>query len=389
MSQSAAEGPLFEVPVSCSSLAQPDFDRFIAYSRPFFDAHRYTNNGPVAIELERRLAAFHQTKRCVVFCTGFWGLVLGIRALALPGRDEVVLPSFTYRRMADIVAWAGLVPRFCDIDRETLAISAQTAAAVVGPRTALILAVHPIVNCCRIDELEDYAAEAGIPLLIDGVESCYETYRGRRIGTFGRAEVFSLHASKLINGFDGGYVTTDDDALAEQLRFMRGFGFVDVDRVEYFGSNAKFSEVHAAMTLANLDELEQLVAANRERYRAYQRELSGVDGLRLLEFDESERTSFKNIVVELGEPWPLTREVTVALLNAQNILARAYYSPPLHRKPYTYEVRFGELPVTDEYADRLMLLPCGTRTSLADVGVICAYLRELAAAERTPPPEGL
>src|SRR5579863_4188551 len=84
---------LFDPPVSCSNLVQPDFERFLGYSRTFFDAHRYTNDGPVARELERRLADFHGTARCVSFSSGFWALVLAIKALALPGRDEVVMPS--------------------------------------------------------------------------------------------------------------------------------------------------------------------------------------------------------------------------------------------------------------------------------------------------------
>lgn len=376
-----ASGPLFEIPVSCSNLVEPSPERVMRYSRTFFDAHRYTNDGPLVRELERRLAAFHQTSRCVSFSSGFWALVLAIRALAVAGRDEVVMPSFTYRRMADVVAWAGLVPRFADVDRGTLAMSARTAGAVIGMRTAILLAVHPIVNCCGVDELERLAEEYRVPLLVDAVESCYETYAGRKVGGFGRAEVFSLHASKLINGFEGGYVTTDDAALADTLLFMRGFGFSGHDNVVRLGTNAKLNEVHAALALSSLDDLEDQVVRNRARYRAYQRELEHVDGLRLVEFDEGERTSFKNIVVELLDTWPLARDATVEMLNAQNILARAYYSPALHRKTFSYEVRFSPLPVTDELSARYLLLPCGARVTERDIAVIAAFLRELGRSE--------
>jgi dTDP-4-amino-4,6-dideoxygalactose transaminase len=372
--------PLFDPPVSCSNLVEPDFEQFLANSRIFFDAHRYTNDGPVSRELERRLASFHETKRCVSFSTGFWALVVAIKALAIPGRDEVVMPSLTYRRMADVVAWTGLVPRFCEVDPDTLAISAETAAAVMGPATALIMAVHPIINCFRVDELERLADQHDVPLLIDGVESCYETYGGRKVGSFGRAEVFSLHASKLINGFEGGYVTTDDEELANQLLFMRGFGFSGHDNVLHFGVNAKLNEIHAAMALASFEDLEDQVVRNRDRYRAYQAELETVPGITLLEFDETERTSFKNIVVRIEDGWPLDRDATVAALNARGVLARAYYAPALHRKPYSYEVRFGDLPITDELASRYVLLPCGARVDTADISTIVSFLRSLAPA---------
>lgn len=371
--------PLFDPPVSCSNLVEPEYERFLEYSRTFFDARRYTNDGPLVRELERRLAAFHATARCVSFSSGFWALVLAIRALAIPGREEVVMPSLTYRRMADVIGWTGLVPRFCEVDRESLAISAATARPAMGPNTALLLAVHPIVNCCEVDALEELATEQGVPLLIDAVESCYETYAGRKVGSFGRAEAFSLHASKLINGFEGGYVTTNDDELASRLLFMRGFGFSGHDNVLHLGVNAKLNEIHAAVALASLDDLEDQVERNRARYRQYQEQLAGIPGIRLLEFDETERTSFKNIVVELCDDWPLEREATVAALNAEGMLARAYYSPALHRKSYSYEVRHGDLPVTDQLAGRFMLLPCGARVDVGDIATITSFLRGLAA----------
>lgn len=373
------ERPLFDPPVSCSNLVEPDFGRFLDYSRTFFEARRYTNDGPLVRELERRLAEFHETERCITFASGFWAIVLAIKALALAGRDEVVMPSLTYRRMTDVIGWTGLVPRFCEVEPETLAMSAKTVAAVMSDSTALVMAMHPIVNCCPIDELEALADEHGVPLLVDAVESGYETYTGRKVGGFGRAEAFSLHACKLINGFEGGYITTNDHELADRLLRMRGFGFLGHDNVVDFGMNAKLNEIHAAVALASLDDLRDQVVRNRERYRAYQAELADLPGIRLLEFDESEQVSYKNIVIELEHDWPLDRDETVAALNRQGILARAYYAPPLHRKRYAFEVRFGELPVTERLASRFVSMPCGARVTTDDIAMIASFLRSLAA----------
>ncbi|HZW13191.1 MAG TPA: aminotransferase class I/II-fold pyridoxal phosphate-dependent enzyme [Noviherbaspirillum sp.] len=371
-------GPkLFEIPISTSNLVRPDVERFLAYSRQFYDAGQYTNNGPLVQELERRLAAFHQVSHCVSFSNGFWALVLAIRCLALPSKTEAVMPSLTYRRLGDVVNWAGLVPRFCEVDERTLAISAETAAPHLGSKTALIIGVHPIVNCCDAAGLEHLAQTHSIPLLFDGVESVFETLGGRKIGSFGQAEVFSLHASKLINGFEGGYLTTNDADLAERLSAMRGFSFSGPDRVLELGTNAKLNEMHAAMALASLDDLEAQVDRNHERYRIYQRHLAGLDGIRLLTFDESEQTSYKNIVVELTEAWPLSRAQTVRHLNAEGILARAYYSPPLHSKPTDYPVIAGPMPLTERLAERYLLLPCGHLTSLGDIEAVVDFLRFL------------
>lgn len=370
--------PLFSTPRSASNLVQPPADTVLGYCDVSLAAHRYTNNGPLVQELEARLARFHETRHCVAVANAFWGLVLAMRALALPGRAEIVLPSLTYRRMGDVAWWAGLIPRFCDVDPATLAPSAATMAACINDDTALLLAVHPIVNCCEVEPIEQLAQTSGLPLLVDGVESCYERLRSRKVGGFGNAEVFSLHASKLINGFEGGYVTTSNDDLAGRLRLMRGFGFNGPDNVEMLGFNSKLNEIHAAMALACLDGLDEQVAANRRRYLTYVDALHTIPGADLLRFDEAQQPSYKNIVVELGAPWPLSRDDTLRILHAEGILARAYYSPALHQRPTSYPARWGDLPVTEQLTGRYMLLPSGARVTTDDIVVIGALLDLLA-----------
>ncbi len=371
--------PLFDRPRSTSNLVQPDIERFLDYSRHFFSAGQVTNDGPLVKELERRLAEFHDTRHCVSFCSGFWGLVLAMQCVALPGRKEVIMPSLTYRRMADVAAWAGLTPHFCDVSTGTLAISPATVEPLLGPDTALILGVHPFVNCCDAAGLEELATKYRIPLLFDSVESVYESTAGRKVGSFGNAECFSMHASKLLNGFEGGYLTTNDSELASLLANRRAFGFIAQDTVSGIGINAKLNEIHAAMALASLDDLDAQVERNRARYRVYQSQISEIPGIRLLEFDESEPCSFKNIVVELTEEWPLDRTTTLALLNAEGVLARAYYSPPLHSKKYSYTTLAGLLPNTDALASRFMLMPCGHMVSPADIVAIASLLRFIHA----------
>ena len=219
--------------------------------------------------LDARLADFHHVRHCISFCSGFWALVLTIRCLALKDKSEVVMPSLTYRRLADIVAWTGLTPHLCEVDPASLCMTAQTARSCINQNTALILGVHPIVNCCDAEGLEALSAEVGIPLVFDAVESVYETVNGRKVGSFGLAECFSLHASKLLNGFEGGYVTTNDDALAEHLRALRTNG-IGEGGLPAPAMNAVQNEIHAAMALAALDNVDEQVDANRRRYRRYQ-----------------------------------------------------------------------------------------------------------------------
>lgn len=357
--------PMFSVPKSTSNLVQPDFARFLDYLRPAPQAVK----GAVVARLETRFAAFHRTEHCVSFCSGFWALATTMMALALPGRREVLMPSLTYRRMADVVAWTGLLPRFCEVDPDTLAISVASARDALHADTALLLGVHPIVNCCDVRGLVGLAEQHQVPLLFDSVESVYEDCEAGKVGGFGNAECFSLHASKLINGFEGGYVTTNDAVLARRLIELRD------GRTTAPGSiDARLADVHAAMALANLDELDSQVARNRVRYERYRDLLAHLPGVRLLTFDGSRATSYKTIVVEFTDDWPLARELTVELLNAENVLARAYYWPALHAKTMAYPHVAATMPVSDQLSLRYALLPCGDFVTGADIDATVALL---------------
>lgn len=286
-------GPrLFETIISISNLVRPDVEVFLEYSRKFYKERHYTNNGPMVRLLETWLAEFHQAAHCVAFANGFWAIALTIKALAIPDRTEIVMPSLTYRRLADIAAWTRLKPRFCEVDPGTLAATAETVALCLNDETALILAAHPIVNCCDVEGIAILGRNSGVPIVFDSVELVYETVPSGKIGSFGDAECFSLHASKLINGFEGGYVTLSDDVLAHRLRVMRGFGFVGQDNVAELGLNAKLNETHACMALACLDDLENQVVRNCGRDHRYRDLLRSRPGIRLLEFDESQKTSY-------------------------------------------------------------------------------------------------
>lgn len=367
---------LFSTPRSTSNLLQPDIEKFLGYSKIFFEQKRYTNNGPVNKLLEKRLADFHQTKYCVTFSSGFWALVLAMRILALKGKTEIIMPSLTYRRMPDMAAWLNLKPRFCEVEPDSLAMSPETVKPCINENTAIILGAHPIVNCCDATGLVGLAEECNIPILFDSVESVYESTASGRIGGFGEAECFSLHACKLLNGFGGGYLTTNNEELATNLASMRSFGFVGVDEVgEPDGMNSKLNEMHAAMALASLDDLDSQIALNRGRYYTYRSELESVPGIRLLEFDERFQTGYKNIVAEVLDSWPLSREVTIQILNAENILARPHYYPALHRKAMKFPFVPANLPVTDMLAEKFINFPCGQLVSNDDIVGIVEFMK--------------
>ena len=180
--------------------------------------------------------------------------------------------------------------------------------------------------------LAELAARRNLALFFDAAHAFGCTYCGRPIGQFGACEVFSFHATKFVHCGEGGAITTNDDLLAQRLRLLRNFGFVGYDCVTAIGTNGKMSELAAAVGLTSLDEMGTIVAANRANYEAYGRALAGIDGLKLISFDPKETSNFQYVVVEVDERAAgLSRDELVAVLSAENVLARRYFYPGCHR----------------------------------------------------------
>ena len=205
------------------------------------------------------------------------------------------------------------------------------------------------------------------------------THKGKMIGGFGLAEVFSFHATKFINTFEGGAVVTNDDALAAKIRLMKNFGFSGYDNVIHVGTNGKMTEVCAAMGLTNLESMEDFLVANRRNYGAYRRGLADIPGVSLAAYDETEKCNYQYIVVEVDESATgLTRDELVQVLHAENVLARRYFFPGCHRmEPYRSLMPQAGLwlPQTERVAGRIMLLPTGTAITKEDVKAVCALIQ--------------
>jgi dTDP-4-amino-4,6-dideoxygalactose transaminase len=190
--------------------------------------------------------------------------------------------------------------------------------------------------------------------------------------------VFSFHATKFLNSFEGGAVVTNDDALAAKMRLMRNFGFAGYDRVIYPGTNGKMTEVCAAMGLTSLESLDAIVAINRRNYAAYCHGLRDLAGISIIEYPPHERSNFQYVVVEVDpEKCLLNRDELVQVLHAENVLARKYFWPGCHRmEPYrSYFPNAGLLlPNTERMAARVMILPTGQSVSVEDISTICGII---------------
>lgn len=369
--------PAFATPRYVGTPGIPDRATLHARLDAMLDARRLTNDGPFAQEFEARLAALNDGVEVVAVCNATIGMQLLLKALGVSG--EVILPSFTFIATAHACAWEGLEPVFVDVDEATHVIDPAAVAARLSDRTAAIVGVHLWGRMCPVAELDALAAARGIPLLFDAAHALGCTYRGQPMGRLGTASVVSFHATKLVQSLEGGAIFTRDRDLAARLRLMRNFGFAGYDRVVALGTNAKLDEFSAIVGLGSLDCLDAIVDRNRANRAAYRAALTGLPGLALYEYDESERNNHQYLVVVVDPArCPLSRDELVAVLHAENIIARRYFHPGCH-KSAPYADRPVILPVTERLSERLITLPTGTGVDAADIAAIGGILARACA----------
>ncbi|MDE1892984.1 MAG: aminotransferase class I/II-fold pyridoxal phosphate-dependent enzyme [Xanthomonadaceae bacterium] len=370
--------PAFDQPLHVGRPNIGDRDAFTQRVNKILDNQWLTNNGPMVLEFERRIAAHLGVKHCIAMCNGTIALEIAIRALGLEG--EVIVPSWTFVATAHALYWQGITPVFADIDPATHNLDPEAVRRMITPRTSGIIGVHLWGRAALIDELQSLADEHGLKLMFDAAHAFGSTYKGQTIGRFGACEVLSFHATKSFNTFEGGAVVTDDEELAEKMRLMRNFGFHGYDNVIHPGTNGKMIEVCAAMGLTNLDGHSDVITINMRNHSAYTAALRGMPGISVLAYDPAEHNSHHYVVIEVDPSCTVTRDQIVAALQAENVLARKYFWPGAHRmKPYSEIFPHANLLLrnTEFVAAKVVILPSGMSVALEDIATIGAIIKQM------------
>lgn len=373
--------PAFETILHVGRPNIGDRERFLNRINDMFDRYWLSNNGPFVQELEQKIAGLLGVKHCVAMCNATVALEITARALGLHG--EVILPSFTFVATAHALQWQEITPVFCDVDPLTHNIDPAKIENLITPRTTGVLGVHVWGRPCNVEALTSIAQKHKLKLMFDAAHAFACTHQGRMIGGFGDAEVFSFHATKFFNSFEGGVITTNNDELAEKIRSMCNFGFAGLDNVVSIGTNGKMSEVSAAMGLTSLESLSEFIEINYNNYLAYSKGISGILGLKLTRYDNEENNNYQYVVIEIDDRITgISRDLLLKILHAENIRARRYFYPGCHQmEPYrSYFPNAGlVLLETQELTQKVLQLPTGTAVGKAEIDRLCDLIRFVIA----------
>ncbi len=333
--------------------------------------------GEYVRRFEREFAAYCGVRRSVATHNGTVALHLVLAALGIGAGDEVIVPSLTFVATGNAVAYTGAQPVFVDSDPVTWTIDPEEVARAITPRTRAIIAVHLYGHPADMDALRALADEHGLILIEDAAEAHGARYKGRRVGSLGDAAVFSFYGNKIITTGEGGMIVSDDADLIERCYYLENQAKAPENPYWHaeIGYNYRMTNLQAAVGVAQLERIEELIAARLRNAQHYSRRLAGVPGITLPPCAEWATNVYWMYTVLIEDAYGMSRDALMARLRERGIETRPVFYP-LHRLPM-YD-RGQSLPVAEEIARKGINLPSGSALTPAEIDAVCDAIVELA-----------
>ena len=331
--------------------------------------------GPRTREFEEAWAVYCGVRHAIFLANGTLALEAAVRALGIAEGDEVITPSFTFNATASAVLRSGARPVFVDVREDDFGLDPELVEAAITRHTKVIIPVHLYGLMADMAPIQEIAERHGLRILEDAAQAHGATYQGRRAGSFGAVAMFSLYATKNITTAEGGFLTTDDDAIAENVRLFRNHGMDRRYRHDELGTNLRPTDIAAAIGLAQLPHLDE---RNERRRRNAARLTDGLRGYLTPVVPPGRVHIWHQYTVR----FPEERDRVAALLGERGVGSMIYYPIPVHRQPYLQrllpDAARQSLPVTDRLADQVLSLPVRPDLSDEELDTIVSAVREVA-----------
>jgi perosamine synthetase len=376
------------IPVNEPALA----GRELEYVTECIETGWVSSSGRFIGEFESGWAAYCGRRHGVAVSNGSTALQVAVRALELEPGDEVILPTFTIVSCVTAVLAAGAVPVLVDSDPELWTMDVTQLESRLTSRTRAVMPVHIYGHPVDMDPVLDFAEQHGIAVIEDAAEAHGAEYLGgregsspawRRCGSFGELSCFSFYANKLVTTGEGGMVLTDDDELAERLRSLRNLCFQPGRRFyhESLGFNFRLTNLQAALGVAQLERIDEIVRRKREVAAAYCARLGDIGGLQLPPEASWARSVFWMYGLLVEESTGLDAAGLASRLRELGVETRPFFLG-MHEQPALQDLdlfRDEKHPVAERLARQGLYLPSGLAQTDEQVELVCAAVREALA----------
>ena len=381
----AANLSIEKTEVKTIPLIKPDLPNLEDIEQPFREIlanGRITNFGKYVSAFEAEAGAYVNA-HAVALSSGTAGLIFTLQALGLKRGQKVILPSFTFMATAQAVLYAGGVPIFADIENDlNLSPSDLESLLQKHPDIAGVIATHIYGLPCRTDELQkvvdSYANAQGrkVFLMYDAAHAFGSSVNGKRVGSFGDAEVFSLSVTKTLVSVEGGMVTTNSEDVIERIRKMRNYGIESNYNTYWPGMNGKMSEFHAIIGLHNLRRLDELMAERQRKARHFFEQIERLTNYEMLPWPKDVTHTFKDFTVLLPEARKARRDDVMVFLKSRGIETRAYFYPAVHEQQMFQQYADRPLPNTETLSRCVITLPFYTTMTEDEMDYVTSALKD-------------
>lgn len=355
--------------------SMPSYEEYIEAIKPLWDSHWLTNMGQYHKELENALKGYLDVPEVSLMVNGHMALEMVIQAFDFPEGAEVITTPFTFVSTTHAIVRNRLKPVFCDVKKDDGTIDETKIEALITEKTVAILPVHVYGNICNVEAIQEIADRYHLKVIYDAAHAFGEKYKGKGIGSYGDASVFSFHATKVFNTIEGGAVTFSDHDLYEKLYNLKNFGIRGEEHVESVGANAKMNEFCAIMGLCNLKHIDEVIAERARIYEEYRSRLSEVKGIRFLNSQEDVQKNYAYFPILVEDTYSISRDELCARLRENNIYARKYFYPlTCDQECYKEAYASVDLEVARELSKRVLILPFYAEMEQEVIEEVCELL---------------
>lgn len=335
----------------------------------------WISGGPFVTRLEQEFRELCGVTNALATSNGTTAIHLAYLGANLQPGDEVIVPGFCFLAAANVAIHMGARPVFAEVDPDTWCVTAESLERCRTAKTKIAVPVHTYGNVCPMDEIVDWGRSTGVTIIEDAAESFSSKYKGKHSGTFATIGTYSFQATKTISTGEGGMVVTEDREMADRMALYRSHGML---RTKYWhevpGLNFRLTNLQAALGCAQMEHLDQILAARAKVHRMYLDRLDGVGGFALQRFAPEVDAVLWAMAVRLDPAaYPQGRDAVLRQLAEAGIEARpGFYAAsllPIYETP--------PLPGCEELSRQIVSVPTFPTLNESQIDHICATLLDL------------
>lgn len=346
----------------------PPIEEYEQYIKGIWENRYLTNEGPLLKKLVEELKKYLNIENINLLTNGTVALELALKACGIQ-EGEIITTPFSFVATTSSIIWENCKPVFVDIDRNTLCIDANKIEEAITPNTKAIMVVHVYGYPCDIEKIEGIAKKHNLKVIYDGAHCFGCKYKGRSLLDYGDITTCSFHATKIFHTIEGGACITKIKELNDKIQSLKTFGAIDGE-YKIVGTNAKMTEFNAAMGLANLKYMDEIIAERKKICELYDKLLDGiVERPKPSKYVEYNYIYYPIILKNEEETLEIIKK-----LNEQEIYPRRYFYPSLNSLQFVENK--GNCPIAEDISKRVLTLPLYNGLKEEEIRKICDIIKK-------------